>query len=202
MMKFPLKLLSHPVRLRIIETLRILELASTQDICDFLDDVPASSIYRHLRLMREGGLIDVAETRTVNGSIERLYELRMPSGAEVIERDEYVSLSLERKLQHFSTVINSFMASLPDYLGSDPPVDEVFREVRTPTQFFYATPEELREIWKQIDAIIEKARTNPPSGGRKRYRYSSFTHPIVMKGSRHKTAGPNDPPAEGRPDDE
>ena len=63
-------LIIHPVRLRIMQALTNQTL-TTQEITDELGDVPKSSVYRHLKMLLDGGLIAVAETNLVKGIGEK-----------------------------------------------------------------------------------------------------------------------------------
>ena len=64
------ELIIHPVRLRIMQAMGA-EKLTTQEIAERLPDVPKSSLYRHLKLLLEGEMIGLAETRLVHGIQER-----------------------------------------------------------------------------------------------------------------------------------
>jgi DNA-binding transcriptional ArsR family regulator len=65
-------LLIHPIRLRIIQALGQDRL-TTQELAERLPEVPLSSLYRHLQLLRRGDVLDVVEERLVNGIEEKVY---------------------------------------------------------------------------------------------------------------------------------
>ena len=61
-----LDLVFHPVRLRLLQVLSNSHL-TTQEIADLLPSIPKSSIYRHLKLLLDEGLVRVTDTRPVKG---------------------------------------------------------------------------------------------------------------------------------------
>ncbi|MBY8853690.1 helix-turn-helix domain-containing protein, partial [Saccharothrix sp. MB29] len=71
-----LELLLHPVRLRIVWALSGDRVRTTTDLCVTLSDVPKTSVYRHVALLAEGGLLEVADEQRVRGVVERHYRLR------------------------------------------------------------------------------------------------------------------------------
>ena len=72
----PLKLLAHPVRLRIIHALRGGRVLTAGALSDRIGDVSRATVYRHLDLLTEAGVLEIAEERRVRGAVERHYRLR------------------------------------------------------------------------------------------------------------------------------
>ncbi|MCF7948488.1 MAG: helix-turn-helix domain-containing protein [Spirochaetia bacterium] len=66
------KLVIHPVRLRIITLLSGKELTS-QEIAERLPQVPQATLYRHIKQLEEGGIIRITETHQVRGTVEKVY---------------------------------------------------------------------------------------------------------------------------------
>ena len=71
-----LKLLAHPVRLRIIHALRGGRVLTAGRLCERVGEVSKATVYRHLELLTEAGVLEVAEERRVRGAVERHYRLR------------------------------------------------------------------------------------------------------------------------------
>src|SRR2546430_2345141 len=72
------ELIVHPVRLRILEAAQRQKLTSRQ-IAEYLPDVPQATLYRQIKLLLDGGLLEVVEERLVHGIVEKVYTL--PEGA-------------------------------------------------------------------------------------------------------------------------
>ena len=71
-----LRLLAHPLRLRILEALRAGgdEPRTVKQLAAALD-VPQTKLYYHVNLLEEHGLVAVAETRLVSGITEKRYRV-------------------------------------------------------------------------------------------------------------------------------
>ena len=70
-----LRLLAHPLRLRVLEALRTGdEPRSVKQLAAALD-APQTKLYYHVNLLEEHGLVAVAETRLVSGITEKRYRV-------------------------------------------------------------------------------------------------------------------------------
>src|SRR5450432_1850225 len=69
-------LLLHPVRLRVVHAMSGGRTHTTSDLCARLPDVPKTTLYRHVGLLAEGGVLEVADEQRVHGAVERHYRLR------------------------------------------------------------------------------------------------------------------------------
>lgn len=69
------RLLLNPARLRIMQYLRLRGRVRTSDIVEHLDDVPCATVYHHVKLLEEHGMIEVVEERLVRGVVEKVYAL-------------------------------------------------------------------------------------------------------------------------------
>lgn len=65
------KAMLNPVRLRIIQELAAVESLTANELCSKLPDVPRTSMYRHIHLLIEAGILRVASERKIRGSLER-----------------------------------------------------------------------------------------------------------------------------------
>ncbi|MBP5685327.1 MAG: helix-turn-helix domain-containing protein [Candidatus Methanomethylophilaceae archaeon] len=64
-------ILSNPVRLRIVQYIQINGEATTKQLSDSMDDVPAPTIYRHVNALLSEGILRVKEERKIRGTTER-----------------------------------------------------------------------------------------------------------------------------------
>lgn len=65
--------LSHPLRMRIIETLTTADPMTTKQIADALDEKP-TKLYHHMDKLQKVGLIRLTHTRQNRGATEKYYE--------------------------------------------------------------------------------------------------------------------------------
>ena len=69
------EVLLNPTRLRIVQELAKHESLNTLELCDRLDDVPRTSMYRHIRLLLETRVVSIISEKRVRGSEERTLAL-------------------------------------------------------------------------------------------------------------------------------
>lgn len=109
-------LLMHPVRLRLIEAFLGERKLTTADLRAELPDVPPASLYRHLSLLIEAGVLDVVAERKVRGTLERTYVRR---GPQQVRRDELARMSREDYRRAFLAYVAALLADIDSYLGRD-----------------------------------------------------------------------------------
>jgi DNA-binding transcriptional ArsR family regulator len=159
-----LALIVHPVRLRIIQSL-VRRARTTHQIAAALPDVPVSSLYRHLRLLLEGGYIEIASTRSVNGIEEKTYQLRDSQPALLADHD-FEGLDKTGLQQAFSLLTGMILTSFQAYLDATPDPDWKRDRLGCAEFTFFATPDEYDVLWKQIWGLLHSAETQPPAPGR------------------------------------
>ena len=67
-----IKVLSYPVRIRVMQYLQTHGEATTKQISEAISDVPAPTLYRHINTLLKEEVLLVKEERKVRGSLERL----------------------------------------------------------------------------------------------------------------------------------
>ena len=70
------KLLDHPVRIRLMTALATDGPGSATTFSDRFGDVSVGDCHYHLTTLRNGGLIELIDSRPVRGATERVYRLR------------------------------------------------------------------------------------------------------------------------------
>ncbi|MGD2077172.1 MAG: helix-turn-helix domain-containing protein [Chloroflexota bacterium] len=163
----------HPVRLRILQTLQDRP-QTTQDIAEQLVDVPKSSLYRHLKLLRDSDFITVAETRLVQGIQEKVYRLNRPArlGAEDI-----VGLSAEEHLQYFTTYLMVLLRGFSNFLAATPEPDFVKDRAGYSEVSVWATEEELDSSMLRLNEALQPLIQNEAGNGRRRHKIAIITFP-------------------------
>ncbi|GGU73258.1 transcriptional regulator [Streptomyces albospinus] len=188
-----LDLLLHPVRLRIVHALSGGHARTTSDLCARLTDVPRTSVYRHVGLLAEGGVLEVADEQRVHGAVERRYRLRRERA--VIDADAAASMSLDDHRRGFTAAMAVLLAEFNSYLGregADPTADSVGYRQGT----LWLSPDELIELIGELRSAFAARSANTPAPGRSPHLMSA----IFFPGDAGPGAPAGSPTAESAPE--
>ncbi|MEV4807037.1 helix-turn-helix domain-containing protein [Nonomuraea sp. NPDC049421] len=166
-----LELILHPVRLRIMWALSGGRTRTTSDLCESLPDVPKTTLYRHIALLADAGLLEVAGEQRVRGTVERHYRLRQD--ATRIDAD---AMSLEDHRHGFAAAMGALIAEFGAYLsrpGADPATDGVGYRHAT----LWLTPDEMTDLADEVRRALVARAGNGPGGGRRPYLISPVFFP-------------------------
>ncbi|MEU0885907.1 helix-turn-helix domain-containing protein [Lentzea sp. NPDC005914] len=159
-----LELLLHPVRLRIVYALSGDSVRTTAEICERLSDVPKTSVYRHVGLLLEGGVLEVVEEKRVRGAVERHYRLRQDR--VTIAPEEGRRMSLDDHRAGFATAMAALLAEFNAYL--DRPGAMPFDDAVAYRQgVLWLNDEETGELLEDLRAAFVKRAANRPGDGRR-----------------------------------
>lgn len=177
----PLDLLLHPVRVRIVNALSGGVTRTTAELCARLPDVSKATVYRHVGLLVDGGILDVADERRVHGAVERHYRLRRDRA-----RIDGASMSLDDHRHGFAAALAALGAEFTAYLdrpGADPAADSVgYRQA-----VLWLDEDELAELIATLSAGFTAHAGNTATPGRRPYLLSPIFFPAADP--------PPDPPA-------
>lgn len=150
------ELVLHPVRLRVLQHLRLAGEATAKEVATVMEDVPRATVYRHVKALEEGGAIEVVRTRRVRGATEKTYA---PS-PRVVNPSSQDARALSAAL-HLES-----MGAMDAYLAdgsADLAADRVFFQ---PARF-WATDEEYDALLSRIKEAIEGTLGNAAEEGRR-----------------------------------
>ncbi|MGW1676481.1 helix-turn-helix domain-containing protein [Saccharopolyspora sp. NPDC002376] len=167
-------LLLHPVRARILQTLFGTDPLTTAQLRERLPDVAPATMYRHVAVLAEAGVLEVVEEKRVRGTVERSY--RVCKEQAVVDPAARETMALEDHRRAFTAFSASLMADFERYLGSDganPATDGVaYRQGPV-----WLTKEEFTELIEELDAAIVARTGNAPAPGRVRHVFSLIAIP-------------------------
>ncbi len=152
------ELLIHPVRSQIIGAVSGRALTTAQ-IAKVLPDVPLPSLYRHVRVLAEAGIIVAAEERKVRGAVERAYTLAEGGG----RLDPSAPMTPEENLgalTNFTSLLGHAYRSYLDAGGKEPPIANMAA--------LYLNQAEEVALRDAIRAALEPMLANPAGEGRRR----------------------------------
>ena len=88
------KIVMNPVRIRIAQYFLVHEQGTTAQIGEELSDVPKASLYRHMKIMEDAGLIRVVQENKKRGTVEKVYKLEQenPMGSREPGQEEVAQL--------------------------------------------------------------------------------------------------------------
>ncbi|KIZ15936.1 helix-turn-helix domain-containing protein [Streptomyces natalensis] len=168
------ELLLHPVRLRIVHAMSGGRTLTTSQVCALLPDVSKATVYRHVGLLADGGLLEVVGEERVRGAVERRYRLR--GERAVIDADTAASVSVEDHRRVFAIAMATLLAEFNAYLdrdGADPTADLVgYRQ-----HALWLSPDELAELIGEMRDVLLSRLGNKPSAERTRHLLSPIVFP-------------------------
>ncbi|HSW43052.1 MAG TPA: helix-turn-helix domain-containing protein [Patescibacteria group bacterium] len=112
-------LILHPLRMRIILALAGGGAATAAELAERLADVPPATLYRHLNVLRRGGILAAAEERRVRGATERRFVLH--PGAASLGPDDLAAATREDHLRWFATYLAGLLDGFGRYLDRGEP---------------------------------------------------------------------------------
>jgi hypothetical protein len=167
-------LLLHPVRLRVVQAFLGDRTLTTADLRAALPDVPLASLYRHVALLADAGVLEVAGERKVRGAAERSYRL-VVAAASVGEEDAG-RVPPEEHRRAFATFAAGLLADFDRYLDrgdADLARDGVgYRQLG-----LWLTDDEFAELLAELRDVLRARLDNQPAEGRRRRLVSTVFLP-------------------------
>ncbi len=171
------ELMLHPIRLQILTAISTYQMAA-KEIAELLPDIPLTTLYRHINLLLEGGLIRVVEEKPVRGTIEHIYALDAPPS---LKSEDLRGITKEECEQSFTMYLSTLMSDARQYLNSKPDnieINPIEDGVEINKAQFYLNDEEYKSMNAKILSLMLEASTNQPGTGRKRRVFSYVFIPL------------------------
>jgi DNA-binding transcriptional ArsR family regulator len=167
-------LLFHPVRLRIAQLLTGGRQLTATQIAQGVPQVPQASLYRHLNLLVEGGIVTVVAERPVpnRNLVEKVYALNL--AAATLQPEDVARASLDDQRRYFTLFLLMVLADFERYLQGQEHLEIPSDTVEYQHHALYLSDEEAHQLLRELRAIRVAAQDKPPSPQRRR-RYLTFT---------------------------
>jgi DNA-binding transcriptional ArsR family regulator len=165
-------LITHPARARIMTTMMGRRLTTNQ-LSRLMPDVPLPSLYRHLRTLMEGGVIDAVDEVRINGAANKVYEV-VPGGGR-IDRREVENVSEADHLRYFATFLNGLEQIFRAHLEAAD-TDGPETTIHCLMEPLYLSRAEYGQFCEGLQALLQPWRKNQPSEDRARV---VFAHVIL-----------------------
>lgn len=166
-------LLLHPVRLRVVQAFLGDRVLTTADLRAELPDVPAATLYRHVGVLADAGVLTVVGERKVRGAAERSYRL-VTEAASV----DAAGMSPEEHRRAFATFAAGLLAEFDRYLdraGDD--VDLARDGVGYRHVALWQTDEEFAGFLAELGDLVRARMESGPAEGRHRRLFSTVLLP-------------------------
>lgn len=148
---------------------------TTSQLRERMPDVSKATMYRHVGLLADGGILEVDGEQRVGGTIERRYRLRQPRPA--IDADATAAASLEDYRRAFAVSMAALLGEFNAYLDrdhADPTADAVgFRQ-----HSIWLSQDERAELIGAMRSALVPQLKNEPAPGRRQHLLSPILFPI------------------------
>ncbi|GIG55991.1 transcriptional regulator [Longispora fulva] len=168
-------LLLHPVRLRVVHAFAGGRSLTTAELGERLPDVPKTTLYRHVGLLADAGLLEVTGEQRVHGAVERTY--RLDRARTRISPQDAAAMTPDDHRHGFAAAMAALLADFNAYLDrpdADPTTDSV-GYVQVP---LWLSREELDTMIEQVRGALLATADNTPGPGRRLYLLSPILFPI------------------------
>lgn len=159
MTKEILEACNNSCRQRIIQVLIKKGECTTSEIGRVLSDIPRASLYRHIKVLLDAGLIVVTKEKQGRGSVEKTFALAKTDGSSEIG-------SPEDELRMVQTVLNGISADFAAYF-SKPDPDPMKDMLSVSMCSLMLSDAELMEFFTEYGKLVERLLANEKTEGRK-----------------------------------
>jgi len=166
-------LLWHPVRLRIIGAMRG-QTRTAGELAVLLPEIPQTTLYRHLRVLAEAGVLRIVDERRIRGTVERTYAL--DEGGAAFGVEDIAQLSPEEILDRFTLFVRGLAEDVARFLAR-PTYD--LRDTGFSQDDLYLDREDLARLKEGIDALIAPLRRQGPAPRRQHVLLTRIVYPLV-----------------------
>ncbi|NEA44005.1 helix-turn-helix domain-containing protein [Streptomyces sp. SID11385] len=167
-------LLLHPVRMRILQTLVGAGDLTTAQLRARMPDIPTATMYRHIAVLTQAGILEVASERPVRGTAERSYRVRQEKA--LVADEERPEMTKEDHRQAFTVFTGALAAGFDRYLARED--SEPAREgVMYRQGAVWLTDEEFASLVSNLEEVAARYAHRTPDDGRARHLLSLVVVP-------------------------
>ncbi len=160
------KVIANTDRLSIVQHLSLCERAAASEIKQALPDIPQTTLYRHLKLLEESGLITVVRENRIRGTVEKVYALNI-SRLHELPPKETIDMMLLSLISDFGRYFSDEKAN--------PIGDILFLR----TAIFYLTDKEFGEMLEEIGAVMAKRLKYKQGKGKRMRKLTTISSPVT-----------------------
>lgn len=170
-------LILHPVRMRVIIALTDRTLTPKQLAAE-LQDVAPATLYHHLHLLTDAGIIRIVEERLVRGTLhEKVYTLSDIS--TFLAPEEMARASKDELMQYFLTFLSKVIGDHARYL--DRKERNYYTDAGYHQHLVYLSDEEFVQFRQDLNAALLPWFKQEPAPGRRRHLLTTILMPELEK---------------------
>lgn len=169
----PADLLLHPLRLRIVQAL-VGRPSTAGRLAELLDDVAQATLYRHLKQLESGGLIEVVDERQVRGGTERTF--RVVESAVSLGPGDLTDIDPDDHFRYFATFVGALLTDFARYLEAGEP-DLLADRVGYRQQALWLTDSEFDEMLAALASTITEWSSREQTADRRRRLLTTIVLP-------------------------
>jgi DNA-binding transcriptional ArsR family regulator len=152
----------HPQRLRVLLALAP-GVLTTRQLAVLLPDIPQASLYRHLSILLDAGVVEVAAERSVRGISERSY--RLVEGAGLLSRGDLAEATLDDHFRYFSMFATGLITEFGRYLARES-IDLEADGVGYRGNVLHLTDDEFAQFVTSLRSLVLPLTKNEAGGTR------------------------------------
>lgn len=184
-------ILSHPVRLRILQHVAGREV-TTSDLKTALADVKQATLYRHIAALLDAGALSVVSEKRVRGATERT--LALGSAARHVDLDELKTVTPQQLRDAFMMFLTHLGQTFDRFADNDS------EDLRTRLGFsqtnLYVTERDLEDIHNRLNDLLMPYTQEPADESKHRVTLASILIPDPPGETSDKTVASPDPNAD------
>ncbi len=141
------KVIMNSIRMRIIQYLMINGTATATELAGDMTEVPKTTLYRHINVLEQAGVISVVEEKKIRGTIEKTFAINMEAMEE--DKDEEVVLN-----NAFSFLMNVYGDFVKYFSKEETDLQSEGLFIRTSE--FMLKDKDFDRFCKDLDDVFEK----------------------------------------------
>jgi DNA-binding transcriptional ArsR family regulator len=137
----------NPVRMRIIQTIAVSQTLTATEICEKINDIPRTTLYRHIKILLDNDILSIVSEQKIRGSLERTLAINT---GEIVKHN-----TLENADQTAFTFLMKKYVMLQNYFNGenpDPEKDRVFMN----TMILMMTDDEFDQFLSELSGLFMK----------------------------------------------
>lgn len=171
-------LILHPIRLKIVTELANRQMTTTE-IAALLPHVARATLYRHIKMLADGGVLEVVSEISVNGAIERTYQVAQ--GAGRLTSEDIAGTTAKEHIHYFTTFVATLIDTFADYVHAAP-LDQLFEDGLTYNRtIVHLSDDERVQFQAELQTLATRMLTLTPTPNRRKYTLAQAVIPAPMK---------------------
>ncbi|MBH1939970.1 helix-turn-helix domain-containing protein [Mobilitalea sibirica] len=162
------QILLNPIRMRIIQHLATHKTITAGELISVMDDVPRTTLYRHINTLVKSGILTVVSENKIRGTVENVYALNI----NVLSSEN----TLENATRNAFGFLMKIYADFDRYFSTkdaDPQKDRVFLN----NSVLLLSDDEYDDFLKELKQLIIKYMNKEASNLRRSRSFSVISSP-------------------------